>query len=235
MGLKAVIFALEGVLIDTREIHYLSWKKIAERLMIPFTRWDNYRLPELTNREFLTVVLRGRQIPEDEIHELLVYKDEYVRNHMEQVDMQDLLPGIFALLWELHAAQVSIGVASTVRNTPAIISRLRINHHIEVICDAGSVAKLKPHPDVFLCAASLLDVDPENCMVIEDSATGIQAGLSAGMCVVGVGARSLTREAHVTFPGLQDVRLIDLQEAYAVWHAQMMAGESPVMPQPGSD
>ena len=226
MGLEAVIFDMDGVLLDTTEYHYLSWKKIAERLRIPFTRWDNDQLPGLSRREALDVLRRGRQISEDEIKELLVYKEACFMNYAEKVDMQDLLPGVFALLWELHAAQISIGVSSSSRNARLIVSRLGINHHIEAICDASNVEKLKAYPDVFLCAASLLEVKPENCMIIEDGTAGVQAGLSDEMCVVGVGAGPLTREAYTTFPSLENVRLIDLQEFYAAWHAEISAGET---------
>jgi len=235
MGLEAVIFELEGVLIDTSEFHYLSWKKVAERLRIPFTRWDNDRLRGLSHRQSLDVILGGRHIPADEISELLAYKDSSFVKCAEKVGMQDLPPGVFALLWELHAAQISIGVSSSSRNAQLIITRLGINHHIEAICDAREVEKLKPDPDVFLCAASLLDIEPENCMVIEDGAAGIQAGLSAGMCVVGVGTGPWTQGAHAAFPTLKNVRLIDLQEIYAAWHAEMITGEAQSTQQPGFD
>ena len=226
MSLEAVIFALEGVLFDTIEIHYLSWCKIAERLKVPFTRWDNDRLRGRTSREFLDVLLKGREIPDDERNELLAFKDSCVLNLMEKVDMQDLLPGVFALVWEMHAAQISIGVSSSGRNARSIVSRLRINHHIEVICDASNVEKLKPQPDVFLCAAALLEVKPENCLIIEADAAGVQAGRAAGTCVVEVGPEPGTGNAYAVFPSLENVRLIDLQEVYAAWHAEMMTGES---------
>ncbi len=235
MTLEAVIFDMDGVLIDTIEYHYRSWNNVAERLGIPFTRGDNERLRGLSLRESLDLLLKGKEVSEDLILELLEYKNSCYMNYVEKVDMQDLLPGVFALLWELHAAQISIGVSSSSGNTQLIVSRLGINHHIEAICDAGDVEKLKPHPDVFLCAASLLEVKPENCMVIEDSAAGIQAGLAAGMCVVGVGAGPLMDAAYAVFPNLMNVRLIDLQETYAAWHTEMTMGESQAMQQPGFD
>jgi beta-phosphoglucomutase len=235
MGLEAVIFDMDGVLIDTTEYHYLSWKKVAERLGIPFTHSDNDRLRRLSRQESLHVLLGGKQVSDDLIHELLEYKNSCFMNYIEQVEMHELLPGVFALLWELHAAQVPVGVSSSSRNARLIVSRLGINHHIEAICDASNVEKRKPHPDVFLCAASLLEVKPENCMVIEEGAAGVQTGLSAGMCVVGVGAGPLTHEAYTTVPSLENVRLIDLQEIYTAWHAEMMTGESQVMQQPGFD
>jgi len=235
MGLDAVIFELEGVLIDTSEFHYLSWKKVAERLRIPFTRWDNDRLRGLSHREALNVILRDRQISVDEIDELLAYKDSSFVHCAEKVDMQDLPPGVFALLWELHAAQISIGVTSSNRNARSIVSRLGINHHIEAICDTGNVEKLKPHPDVFSCAASILEVKPENCMVIEEGAAGVRAGLTAGMCVVGLGSEETLAHAYTVFPNLENVRLIDLQEVYAAWYVEMTTGETQSVQQSGFD
>jgi beta-phosphoglucomutase-like phosphatase (HAD superfamily) len=102
-----------------------------------------------------------------------------------------------------------------------IISRLEINALLRVICDGNDVEESKPHPDVFLCAASKLGVRPENCIAIEDGEAGIEAGLAAGMCVVGVGQSQLTHTAYAAFPSLENVKLAELQAVYAAWEVKI--------------
>lgn len=228
MKLEAVIFGMDGVLIDTIEYHYLSRKQLARSLSIPFTRDDKLR--GLSRRQSLNMLLKGHSLSEKEICELLEYKNSCFMKYVDRMGIQDLLPGVFELLWEIRAAQISVGVSSSSRNARSIISKAGIGHYIDVICDGSNVERLKPHPDIFLCTASVLGVKPENCMVIENGEAGIQAGLAAGMCVVGVGPEKITYQVYAGFPSLEDVRLMDLQNIYAAWRAEgreMYAMEGP--------
>jgi kojibiose phosphorylase len=180
-------------------------------------------------------LLGGLQLSEAEICELLEYRESYFMSYVDKIGTQDLLPGVFELLWELHAAQIPVGVSSSSPDAQLIISKLGINYHIEAICEGNSVEKLKPHPDMFLCTASMLGVEPEDCMVMEGGEAGIQAGLSARMCVVGVGLEQRIHQTHAVFHSLENVRLIDLQNIYAAWHAESVVGEIHEMEKTAAD
>ena len=221
MSLEAVLFDMDGVLIDTIEYHYLAWQNVANRLGIAFTRQDNDRLRGLSRRQSLDQVLGVKKLSEEEIQELLEYKNACFMVYLERMSRHDLLPGVLDLLRELQAAKISTGVASSSRNARMIISRLGINDLFQVICDGNDVEKSKPHPDVFLCAALKLDVRPENCIAIEDGEAGIQAGLAAGMCVLGVGQNQFIHAAHAAFPSLENVKFADLRAIYAAWDAEI--------------
>jgi beta-phosphoglucomutase len=217
MEIKAVIFDMDGVLVDTIEYHHRSWKKIATELGISFSRNDGNRLRGLSRVDSLEILLAGRQISEEMTLEILQRKNDYFIDSLKSLGPQDLLPGVLRLLHELRAAHVSIGISSSSGNVRWMIDKLKINEFIEAIGDRYSVSNLKPDPEVFFYTASALGVAPQNCLVIEDAQAGIQAGQAAGMCVVGVGQPALTGKAHASFPTLATVTVKDLQRIYLLW------------------
>ncbi len=89
------------------------------------------------------------------------------------------------------------------------------------IADGYSVVKSKPAPDLFLFAAEKLEVSPHNCIVVEDATAGIEAGLAAGMKVVGLGPKERVGKAHIVLPSLENVTWKDLQQHLANYHSQV--------------
>lgn len=217
VAIQAVIFDMDGVLVDTVEYHYLSWKKIADGLGISFSRADNDRLRGLSRRDSLERLLAGRSLPEGQMAELLQHKNDYFITLLENLGPQNLLPGVARLLEECRKAHLFIGIASSSSNVRWMIEKLGIAEYIEAIGDRYVVRRLKPDPEVFLYTASALGVAPSTCLVIEDGEAGMRAGRVAGMCVVGVGEVALTCEAHASFPSLADVTLKDLRQVYSRW------------------
>src|SRR3546814_1010438 len=82
----------------------------------------------------------------------------------------DLLPGVERLLGECRNARLKIGLASASRNAGELIRRLGIESCFDFVADAATIANGKPHPDIFAETASALEVAPERCIGIEDSA-----------------------------------------------------------------
>ncbi|MGE5249348.1 MAG: beta-phosphoglucomutase [Bacteroidota bacterium] len=228
---KAVIFDMDGVLADTVEPHYRSWKAVADRLGIPFAPEDNDKLRGLSRRDCLEALLDGRQLPEDRMFDLLDLKNDLFIESIRDMGPQDLLPGALSLLRELKEAGIHVGIASSSANVHVIIAKLEIGEYIEAIGDRYMARKLKPEPDLFLHTAALLQVPPAACLVIEDSEAGVQAGRAAGMCVIGVGSGTLAARADGFFPGLEAATLDKLRDAYARWRGQKAAGtDRPLTP-----
>ncbi|QTL99388.1 beta-phosphoglucomutase [Iocasia frigidifontis] len=208
--IKAVIFDLDGVLTDTAEYHYQSWKKLAQEEGISFTREDNEQLRGVTRRQSLEILLKGKTLPEDKMEELMVKKNEYYQELINNITMEDLIPGVEELLNQLQEDGYKLAVASASRNARTVIENLEIGKKFQLIADGYSVKNNKPAPDLFLYAAEELEVEPEECIVIEDAESGIEAALAAGMHTVGIGPEERVGQADFRYDKIKDIKLADI-------------------------
>ncbi|WP_457983297.1 beta-phosphoglucomutase [Bacillus paralicheniformis] len=189
--MKAVIFDLDGVITDTAEHHYLAWKHTAEQIGIEIDRSFNERLKGIDRERSLnTILIHGGAAGtyrEAEKQEIMRRKNQYYQQLIQNLTPHDLLPGIAGLFAELKRENVSIALASSSRNAPAILQRLGLMDEFHAVVDPAALARGKPDPEIFLTAAALLGVPPSQCAAIEDAEAGIAAIKSAGMFAVGVG------------------------------------------------
>lgn len=189
--MKAVIFDLDGVITDTAEHHYLAWKHTAEQIGIEIDRSFNERLKGIDRERSLnTILIHGGAAGtyrEAEKQEIMRRKNQYYQQLIQNLTLHDLLPGIAGLFAELKRENVSIALASSSRNAPAILQRLGLMDEFHAVVDPAALARGKPDPEIFLTAAALLGVPPSQCAAIEDAEAGIAAIKSAGMFAVGVG------------------------------------------------
>ncbi|MFO0840427.1 MAG: beta-phosphoglucomutase [Phycisphaerae bacterium] len=198
MTASAVIFDLDGVLTDTAEFHYQSWKTLADELGIPFDRRANDALRGLGRAESLAILLgrRSGEFGESRQADMLRRKNELYLTRVAQMTPADLLPGAGALLASLRAAGIRVAVGSSSKNARTVIDRLGIRPLLNVVIDGHDAPRSKPDPQVFLLAAERLGVEPSACVVVEDAESGVEAGLHAGMRVIGVGPPGRVGRAH---------------------------------------
>lgn len=213
MTIRAFIFDLDGVLTDTAEYHYRAWKRLTEEEGIPFTRQDNEALRGIPRRESLLLILKGRQMPESKLQELMERKNRYYLQFVEAITPQDLLPGAKELLEEIRQSGLKTAVGSASKNARLVIERLGIQDLLDVIVDGTNVERQKPAPELFLQAARLLGLSPQECVVVEDAAAGIEAALAGGFRSVGLGPPERVGKAEAIFPSLENVHLRDILAA----------------------
>jgi kojibiose phosphorylase len=213
--LRGVIFDLDGVLTDTSEFHYLGWQRLADEEGIPFDRAANEALRGLSRRDSLLHMLAGREVPQEDLQAMMARKNRYYQEFIEQVTPANLLPGALRLLEELRRAGIKIGIGSASKNARRVIERLGIVELVDAVADGYSVERHKPAPDLFLHAAQQLGLEPRQCLVVEDAASGVQAGLAAGMWVVGLGPPERVGEAHLALPDLAGAHWRDIQTRLA--------------------
>lgn len=188
--IEGVIFDLDGVLVSTDELHYKAWKKLAQELGITnFRREDNERQRGVSRMESLEIVLaKGEKIyTEEEKEEFAKRKNNYYKEMLKELDRTAVLPGTDETIALLKKYDILLAVGSASRNAPDILERIGLLPHMDKVSCGLDTTRSKPDPEVFLVAAEKLGLSPENCLVVEDSAAGIQAAKAAGMKSLGVG------------------------------------------------
>lgn len=186
---RAVIFDLDGVLCSTDEYHYLAWKALADRIGVPFDRTVNHRLRGVSREESLNILLEAspKSYSEEEKKRFAAQKNELYRASLAGLSEKDVSEETRATLSELKARGIKIAVGSSSKNTPLILERLGIGTWFDAVADGNDVTRSKPFPDVFLKAAERLGLPPEECLVVEDAASGIEAGVNGGFQTASLG------------------------------------------------
>lgn len=183
-GIKAVIFDLDGLMIESESIGYQVWRQVVAEF--------GSEMSEALYREFigktpeatidLVCEILGLSISPQDLSE------RYWRQRTETMCVEArAVEGLVTLIEDLHQHQVPLGVAS---NSPTdyverVLEALQLRQRFQAIIGSDQVPEGKPAPDVYLATAAALTVDPQDCLAIEDSPTGLQAALNAGMrCLV---------------------------------------------------
>ena len=182
--IKAVIFDVAGTLLDTERIYMQAWKDAAAELGYEIT-------DELLRKTRAINVKEAARIFESEIGNGFSYdKTRAVRVRIaEEIIHREspiLKPGVTELLAFLQRKDIRLSVASStnLKGTQAHLAESGILDPFEVVVGGDMVTKGKPNPDIFLKAAELLHLAPQECIVVEDSPAGIRAAHAAGMKAV---------------------------------------------------
>ena len=194
---KAIIFDLDGVIVDTAKYHYLAWRKIANDLGFDFTEEQNEMLKGVSRVQSLEFLLKigGVTLSPSDKEKLLRDKNEHYLSLISHMDSSELLEGISDLLDTLYENKIPFALGSASKNARLILDSLHLTKMFTAIVDGNEVQKAKPDPEVFLIAAKRLGYKPENCIVVEDAQAGIQAANSVGMISVGIGKKENLHES----------------------------------------
>jgi beta-phosphoglucomutase len=179
----AVIWDMDGTLVDTAELHFQAWVKLAREIDKPFTRADfaatfGWRNPEIMPKLF--------GITGDEANRLADHKEALYRE--EAMKGVELLPGARSLLGAIHAAGFGQAVGSSApRDNLDLILRLTGTINMfDTVVSMEDTQRGKPDPEVFLKAASRVGAAPARCLVFEDAPAGVQAARAGGMKCIAV-------------------------------------------------
>ncbi len=186
--MKGAIFDLDGVIVDTASFHYLAWKRLADELGFYFSPADNERLKGVSRMKSLDILLEVGNISatDEEKIKMAEKKNKWYVESLKTLTQNDLLNGAKQYLESLRKKGVKIALGSASKNAPMILEKLHITELFDAVVDGNSVSNAKPDPEVFLKAAELLQLSPEECVVFEDSQAGIDAAKTAGMGTVAI-------------------------------------------------
>lgn len=186
---KAVIFDLDGVLVDTAIYHFQAWHRLAEGLGYSFSIVDNEQLKGVSRIESLELILKwaGLEKSKTEKEELLWQKNLWYLELIEQLSPAHLLSGSLDLLKKLQEKGIKIALGSASKNALGILEKTGIVGYFDALIDGNAVQLSKPNPEVFLKGAEALGTAAAYCLVLEDAQAGIDAARAAGMQVIGIG------------------------------------------------
>ncbi len=187
--IRGIIFDLDGVLVSTDRLHFLAWKRIADRLGCPFDERLNDSLRGVSRTESLRIILRagGVTLTEGELYELAEEKNRIYREYLSGMTPSDVAADVRATLAKLRGRGYRLAVGSSSKNAGYILERTELRSAFDAVVDGWDISETKPDPEVFLLAAERLALPPAECAVIEDAAAGILAARRAGMFPVGIG------------------------------------------------
>ena len=211
MRVDAVIFDMDGVLVDSEPLALQAMRQVMERRGVTYTDADNDEFVGRTTLEECQILTTRHRIGADP-HDLV---REYVAILVGMIREQPRpLPGVPEVLDDLHAAGYRMALASSA--DPIVIAEnvrtLGLGRFFEAIVSGTQVARGKPEPDVFIETARRLRLAPDRCLVVEDSRNGLLAAKAAGMACAVVPCASTRhqdfREADYTLQALWDLRAV---------------------------
>ena len=209
-NIKAVIFDLDGVIVDTAVFHYQAWKRLAREMGFDLTEAQNEQLKGISRMESLDILLGIGNIgplAEEEKQRLATSKNEWYRENILKMTPRDILPGVQDFLESLKKANYRIAIGSSSKNAGTILERIGMKDTFDAVIDGTRISKSKPDPEVFLKGARELNIPPEQCVVFEDAESGIEAAKNAGMKTIGVGNPENLPEADLVIPGFKKAEI----------------------------
>ena len=214
-NIKACIFDLDGVIVDTAVYHYQAWKRLANGLGFDFTEQLNEQLKGVSRMASLELILGWGNITnktEEEKLALATQKNEWYNQMINQMTPAEILPGAREFVQGCRDAGIKTAIGSASKNTPTILAKLQLLPLFDAVVDGNSVINPKPDPEVFLKGAEALGVRPSDCIVFEDAVAGIAAARNGGMKAVGIGSPETLFKANLVVSGLDKMTLTMLRK-----------------------
>ena len=189
---QAVIFDMDGVLVDSEPFHVQNEKLMFHKLGLDISDEEHARYMGTATDVMWEQIIRERNLSLD-VAETTMQTIQQEIPYFQSFDKIDPMPGLVNLLEKLQKSGIPMAVASSSDKAiiDIILEKSGLRKYFEHAVSSSEVGKSKPEPDVFLHAAKLLGVAPENCLVFEDSKNGIKAAKAAGMvCIAYAGGNS---------------------------------------------
>ena len=207
--IKACIFDLDGVIVDTAKYHYLAWRRLAEELGFKFTEEQNERLKGVSRMKSLEILLEigNKNFTEEEKLKLAEKKNNWYIEYISKMKEDEILPGAKEFLELVRASGIKTALGSVSKNSMTILNNLKLIKYFDAVIDGNKVSKAKPDPEVFLLGAREVNVEPKNCVVFEDAQARIEAAINAGMYSIGIGNAKILNKANFVVNSLKEMTM----------------------------
>lgn len=183
--IRTLIFDMDGVIIDSNPLHRVAWAEYTRRHGVEMTeammQWMYGKRNDEIVRDFL-----GTHLSNADVFAHGAAKEALYRELMKPRAAESLVPGIREFLTRHKDSDLAVASNAEAANVDFVLEAAGLRSFFRIVMNGAQVTHPKPHPEIYLRIAQGLQTAPEECIVFEDSHTGVEAGLAAGMRVVGV-------------------------------------------------
>ena len=212
--IKGFAFDLDGVITDTAKFHTVAWRHLAEQLQVTWTPELQESLKGIDRMGSLEMILQagGKENAYTQLEKegFAAWKNEHYVELISDLTPDDILPGIAAFIQELNDKGYRASVASASKNAPFILDRLGLTDSFVGIVDPATLHAGKPDPEIFVRAAEILNLPPDQVIGLEDAAAGIASINGAGEVSLGIGDATVLAAADLNFASTAEVTLANI-------------------------
>jgi len=213
----ALIFDMDGVLVDSNPVHREAWEAFNRRYGLETTE----AMHEFMYGKRNDAIVRGffgETLSAEEVHSRGAAKEALYREMMQDRLAEALVPGVREFLEDHRDTPKALATNGEPENVDLLLDRSGLRAYFQVVVNGHMVENPKPHPEIYLRTSQLLGVVPANCIVFEDSYSGVEAALSSGMRVIGL------RTTYDDLPGT----ILDIDNFLSGDLHQWLGRQSPV-------
>ena len=213
--LPTFIFDLDGVITDTGNQHFESWKKVCKSINYNLTYKKNRELKGVSRIKSLKKIENWADLKftKQKFNELLIQKNKIYLEKISQINNSDIIDGVYDFITNAKKHNHLIALYSSSKNANFILEKLKIKTLFDAIVDGNNVKKSKPDPEGFLIAAKLTNTNPLDCVVFEDSQAGITAANLVNMKTIGIGKLNELKDANRVYEKFNQINLQELINA----------------------
>lgn len=191
----ALILDMDGVIVDSNPLHRKVWAEYNLRFGVETDENMQQRMYGRRNDDIVRDFF-GAHLTDEEVRAHGAAKERLFRDTMRPVIQEALVPGVREFLERHRGEPIGMATNAEPANVGFLLDAARLRPYFRAVVDGHQVSHPKPHPEIYLRAAELLGAEPRECVVFEDSLTGIEAARAAGMAVVGL------TTSHEELPGV---------------------------------
>ena len=210
---KGFIFDLDGVVVNTVDLHYHAWKCVFDELGVPFDQRAMDRFRGVHQRQILLSL--AAELSEAEISLYLAQKGSVYKQALLDAAPRILNTPVVNLMQSAKAHGLKVGLASSSINARLVLSVVHLLDQFDAVADGTTVCRSKPAPDIFVWVAGALGIHPAHVIVVEDGVAGIEAARSAGMFTVGIDIADTPYPPHVNL----GMNMLNFEAILAHFHA----------------
>lgn len=207
--IQAVVFNLDGVLVDSGNCHYQAWKQMAREQGIPFSPAIYQNIEGMKRMDGLQQLLRRaeRTYLPGEMWALAARKNDLFNDLIAHLGPESILPGALETLNALRGMGIKTAVASSSENAGGIIRQVGLKPLLDAVIDGEEIMEGKPDPEVYLLVARRLMMPTCDCLAVENSLAGVEAARQAGMKVLALGKAAEENAGNFRVDTLQEIDL----------------------------